>query len=97
MAFTPTYDPKKPVDLAKMRSVAVSAQAAPTRTGANRVIDVDKTEAKWDKDFAAYRRLRKEGLRPTTSTGAADMEAKATEKHQVEGGIPPKVIERIAG
>lgn len=94
--FTPTYDPNAPVDLQKLRSVAVSAAAAPTRTGANRVNDIEATEQRWSKDFDAYRRLRREGLQPERSDGAATIEARATERHEVEGGIPPKLAERVA-
>jgi hypothetical protein len=39
-----------------------------------------------EKDIAAYRRLRADGLQPKTTTGAAQLEARADSKWEVETG-----------
>lgn len=89
------YDPHKKVDLAKLRTVCIGASAVPSRRGdVNRIA---ATEKRWDKDFPAYRRLRAEGLRPRSSDGAAEMEARATERHHIEDIPNPKALERAAG
>ena len=88
------YDPKKPVDLAKLRSVSVAGSAMPTRKGAvNRIAD---TEKRWAKDHDAYRRLSRDGLDPQSLDGAADLEARAESRHEIEGTPDPKVNEMVA-
>ena len=64
-------------------SVAVSAAATPTRRAeVNATVAMEK---EWDKDHAAYRRLRKDGFQPRSSKGAAKVEARATTRAEVEG------------
>lgn len=65
-------------------SVQVAASAMPTRkVEANRIA---QTENRWDKDMAAYRRLRKDGLQPKGIDGAAKIEGNAELRHEVESG-----------
>lgn len=73
------------LDLEKLRSISVSAKATPSRGGAGRTLQVEETERRWSKDFAAYRRLRKDGLRPRSSDGAAMLEAQADSAAEIEG------------
>lgn len=42
---------------------------------------------RWAKDMPAYRRLREDGLQPPRIDGCAELEAKASEKTQVEMGV----------
>ena len=82
-----------PVDLEKLRSVGVSGAALPSRSP--QVAQIEATERRWAKDFPAYRRLRKEGLRPRGSDGAARLEAEAETAAQVESRPDPKDVERV--
>lgn len=92
---------RHPVDVdgcfgCKVMSVSVAASATPTRSpGAARAAEVNATERRWDKDLPAFARLRQQGLQPQRVDGAADVEARATERHHVEGGPDPKVVERV--
>ena len=80
----------------KAASVAVAASATPSRSaGAAHAASVNATEARWDRDMPAFKRLREQGLQPQRIDGAADVEARATERHHVEGGLDPKVVERV--
>jgi len=42
-----------------------------------------------EKDLDAYKRLRDDGIQPRKIDGAANVEARATEKWQAESGILP--------
>ena len=53
-------------------SVSVSALATPTRRP--RVTEVENTEARWQQDIPAYKRMRKSGLQPRTVDGASQVE-----------------------
>ena len=64
----------------------VSPSAVPSR---NNVIDLEATkQAEKEKvaDMDAYKRLRKDGVQPPSINGAARLEAKAEEKHEVNSG-----------
>ena len=52
-----------------------------------RVLDtlIDKEQNK-DRDMAAYKRLRSEGLHPPSIDGAADLETRAGNKWEVKAG-----------
>lgn len=58
-----------------------------TTTRGKEVEQTNKVERNWQKDMPAYKRLRKEGLQPKRIDGAAEVEAKAKYKWQVETGI----------
>ncbi len=58
-----------------------------TTTGGERAAQINATEARWQKDMPAYKRLRQDGLQPKTIEGAANLEKKAKEAWQVETGM----------
>ena len=64
----------------------IASSAAPTRSRSARAIEINQTEKQWDKDIPAYKRLRKQGLQPAHIDGAADMEARASTRFEVESG-----------
>lgn len=69
----------------KAASVGFSASSMPTRKIA--INDQDKFLATKEKDVAAYRRLRKDGLQPKTTSGSAALEATANSRWEVETGM----------
>lgn len=48
---------------------------------------VNQTEARWDKDMAAYKRLRADGVQPRNIDGSAVVEQRAEHAYQVETGF----------
>lgn len=66
-------------------SVGVAPSATPSRGGGARAAEIGATERQWDRDFPAYKRLRAEGLQPRRSDGCAELEQRATDRHQIEG------------
>ena len=69
----------------KISHVAISSDAIPTRRADN--ARINETERQWHKDMDAYKRLRRDGLQPKKIDGSAKVEARATEKYQVETGL----------
>lgn len=69
----------------KISHVAISSDATPTRRADN--ARINDTEKRWHKDMDAYKRLRNDGLQPKQIDGSARIEARATEKYQVETGL----------
>jgi len=69
----------------KIAGISISSAAMPGRKSASH--QINETEKRWHKDMDAYKRLRNDGLQPKTIDGAANVEAKATEKYQVETGL----------
>jgi len=67
----------------KVASVGFSNMGMPTRSI---IHDASKTAVIHDKDAAAYKRLRQDGLQPKTVKGAASMEARANSRWEVETG-----------
>lgn len=68
----------------KVLTIAVSAEALPNR-GAS-VIAINRKQERWDRDGAAYKRLRADGLQPPQIDGCRYAETTATERRHVEGG-----------
>ena len=69
--------------LCRYRSVSIAASSMPTRsTAAQQKKFSDAT----DRDLPAYKRLKDDGIQPTATNGAAEMERRATEKFEVETG-----------
>lgn len=67
------------------RSIRIGASALP-----NRRANVNTSEAKqarWDRDGAAYRRLRHDGLKPPSIDGSDRLEAVAETSEQVAMGL----------
>ena len=69
----------------KISHVTISSDATPTRRADN--ARINETERQWHKDMDAYKRLRQDGLQPKKIDGSAKVEARATEKYQVETGL----------
>lgn len=65
-------------------SVAFSASATPTRRP--EAVRIDRTEAQWDADMPAYKRLRHDGLQPKAIDGCAELESKGTSREEIEMG-----------
>lgn len=63
---------------------AIAAAAMPNK-GAEVTEIVDRGK-RWERDHAAYRRLRKEGLRPRHIDGAAENETRAATRLELESG-----------
>lgn len=68
----------------KAASVSISQTAMPTRK-ADLVARTD-TERTMNKDIAAYRRLRADGVQPKATRGAAELESRAASTWEVETG-----------
>lgn len=66
------------------RSISIAPSATPTRSP--RAADIKQADAAFERDGAAYRRLRADGLQPRTIEGAATLEAGADTKTDVEMG-----------
>jgi putative FmdB family regulatory protein len=52
-----------------------------------RTREVDSTEARWDKDLPAYKRLRHNGYQPPSVDGCATLETEATSGFEIETGL----------
>ena len=79
-------------------SIGVSPSATPTRGKGWHASRVNAKEAAFDKDSAAYRRLRKEGLQPRNIDGSAALEQKAEVAEHVTTGmthVKPAAFERF--
>lgn len=66
------------------RGVYISASVTPARRG--RVLEIDATEKRWDKDLPAYKRMRQAGLQPKTTRGAAALEDRAGDQLAIDHG-----------
>ena len=73
----------------KIAYVGIGADAMPSRGGKAPVANINEKDRVLDKDLAAYKRLRDDGLQPKNIDGSATVEARANEKWQVETGILP--------
>jgi len=69
----------------KVAGVSFGAAAMPSRK--SHAARTGATEKRWDKDMAAYKRMRADGVQPRAIDGAARVEARAEEKYQVETGL----------
>lgn len=66
--------------------VNVAPSVTPSRSG---VVDLEATksaEREKDRDMAAYKRLRKDGVQPPSINGSAQLEAKAENSYEVNSG-----------
>ena len=66
------------------RSLMIAPSALLTRSGAS---EDKKAWAKMEKDMPAYKRLRDDGLQPPSVRGAADLEARAEDKADIESAV----------
>jgi hypothetical protein len=76
-------------------SISVSASAMPTRKPDQH--GHERRDTKIAKDNDAYKRMRMNGMQPTTPDHAAEMEARATTKYEVESGqlFEPKLAKKL--
>lgn len=65
-------------------SVRLSSTCTPSRNGAYRTQQIEATEKRWSKDFAAVKQMKKEGIVPKTTEGAAELLSKANTRLEVE-------------
>lgn len=69
------------------------------RFGATRgaAVEVERTERRWDRDMAAYKAMRRDGLQPAGIDGAADLQARASTEFEVSSGrlLPGRVAKRV--
>lgn len=65
-------------------SIGISAEATPTRKP--RIAEVNAKQAEWDRDMPAYKAMRRQGIQPPSIDGAADLQARATDKCEIEMG-----------
>jgi hypothetical protein len=79
----------------RVASVSFAPSAMPSRHA--QAVEANEREARWNRDLPAYKRLVESGLQPRQIDGAHRLEATATERHQIEGGIDPKIVERVMG
>ena len=68
----------------KVASIGFSATAMPTRKGDFQ--SQAKHEKQINRDLPAYKRLRENGLQPASTVGAANIEAGARSRYEVESG-----------
>lgn len=66
------------------RTLMIAPSALLTRSGAS---EDKKAWAKMEKDMPAYKRLRDDGLQPPSVRGAADLEARAEDKADIESAV----------
>lgn len=67
----------------KIQTVSMAASAMETRSQA---ASIEKNTAIMHKDVEAYRRLRKDGVQPKSTKGAAELEKRAGSKWEIETG-----------
>lgn len=72
----------------KVAGLQVAPSATPSRRGGARAAHVNATERQWDRDMAAYKRLRRNGVQPPGIDGCAVLEQQATDRVQIEGPVP---------
>ena len=68
------------------RSVSIAASACPSRKGGRVAKFHNDREKQWSKDFPAVRQMAKDGIVPKSSTGAAEMLARASTRTEIESG-----------
>lgn len=74
-----------PIDIEKYRTIGISASAVPSRkTG---VAQRNHDQKQFQKDAAAYRRLRRDGTQPRRVDGSAELEVRADSKEQIEQAV----------
>lgn len=64
----------------------IASAARPTSPGAIQAVQKNEYEKSLERDLPAYKRLRKQGFQPKSTVGAAEIEAGATTKFEVQSG-----------
>jgi hypothetical protein len=65
-------------------NASISIYATPNKAGFARVQDVDQTEQRKSRDLPAYKRMRKQGLQPKSTRGAAQLEDKVGDQFSID-------------
>ena len=65
-------------------SVRLSSTCTPSREGAPRTRHIENTEKRWERDFAAVKQMKREGIVPKTTEGAADLLNRANTRTEIE-------------
>lgn len=74
-----------------IRAISIAPSATPSRGGGAEAARINATDARWDKDMPAYKRLRWNGLQPKQIDHCAELESRATDSFEIEmGTIVPK-------
>ena len=68
----------------KIKSVSFAASAMPTRHP--QAASTQKWDKQLHKDRAAFKAMRDQGIQPASLKGAADLQARASTKHEIETG-----------
>lgn len=68
------------------RSVSIAASACPSRDGGRYAKRVNDTEKRWERDFAAVKSLKREGIVPKQVDGTADLLSRASTRTEIETG-----------
>lgn len=75
----------------KIKSVSFAASAMPTRKP--EAVATTAREKKLTRDRDAFKAMREQGIQPARLNGAADLQNRATTKHEIETGkILPKSL-----
>ena len=81
----------------KIAGVNLAPSATPSRRGGAEAARINATDASWERDMAAYKTLRQQGLQPARIDGAAHLAAEARSVVEVETGLnspPARLYER---
>jgi hypothetical protein len=70
----------------KLTAVNIAPSVMSSSRGGARAAQVKATEKQWDKDMAAYKRMRDDGLQPHDLDGAAAWEQSDASKFEIEAG-----------
>ena len=68
-----------------IRTVTIAAAATPSRRP--QAVKYSTRDKQWEKDHAAYRRLRKQGIQPGGLDNCAQMETMARTRYEIEAGV----------
>lgn len=73
----------------KALSVSIGASATPTRRP--EAVAISARDERWDRDMAAYKRLRRDGLQPTGIDGSAEVEKRVNSQFELDlGHVVPR-------
>jgi len=68
----------------KIKSVSFAASAMPTRSP--QAAATEKWDKQLHKDRTAFKAMRDQGIQPASLKGAADLQDRASTKHEIETG-----------
>lgn len=74
----------KPCFRRHLHGIRIAPSATPSRNA--QVAKLNDKEKEWDRDIAAYKELRRQGLQPRQIDGSADLAARANTGLEVERG-----------